>query len=166
MDKSKIIEQNKNLVLKYPWLLPRNRFSDLAPKDYDFSYTEIDELPDGWRIAFGDSICEEIQRVLEKYDAVNKFRVIQIKEKYGSLRWYHGGLSREVAKEVEEIISKYEDISARTCIDCGKPATKISLDWICPWCDDCSKKHPDFRFKPIKDYFDEIRERFGENNGL
>ena len=38
---------------------------------------------------------------------------------------------------MEKIIPKYEELSYHTCINCGKPATKRSTGWICPYCDDC-----------------------------
>ena len=31
----------------------------------------------------------------------------------------------------------YEDMSAKTCIVCGEPATHMTKGWICPVCDNC-----------------------------
>ena len=45
-------------------------------------------MPMGWRRAFGEEMCEEILQVLIKYDCVDLYRITQIKEKYGTLRWY------------------------------------------------------------------------------
>ena len=77
----KIIAENKRLVEEYPFLIPRNRFTDEIPDDYDYTYTELDDMPDGWRKAFGEQMCAEIKEALgpDIYD----YRVIQIKEKYG-----------------------------------------------------------------------------------
>jgi hypothetical protein len=58
---------------------------------------------------------------------------MQIKEKFGELRWY----DEFSTQDVQDIIDKYEDISRRTCLICGKPATKMSTGWISPYCDDC-----------------------------
>ena len=33
------IEKNKELIKKYPFLLPRNVWTDKVPEDYDYSYT-------------------------------------------------------------------------------------------------------------------------------
>ena len=44
---------------------------------------------------------------------------------------------RSFTLEIFEIIEKYENLSYHTCINCGKPATKISTGWICPYCDNC-----------------------------
>lgn len=134
------IEENKELCRKYPWLYPRNVWTDEPVEDYDYSYTLLDDMPSGWCIAFGKQMCEEINNVLKKADWVNKYRIIQIKEKFGSLRWYDSTVPAEISDEIQNIIDKYEEISAKTCISCGKPATRISTGWICPWCDDCSKE--------------------------
>lgn len=105
-DYEKIIEYNRALTDKYPWLIPTNTFSgvritttepgfyggcDDIPS-YDYSYTELDQMPDGWRIAFGEQMCEEIHQELVKFDCVDKYRILQIKEKFGGLRWYDDGV--------------------------------------------------------------------------
>ena len=101
-------------------------------------YTELDALDKGWRIAFGDDICKEIKAALFKsggYKALFRYRITQIKEKWGQLEWY----CNYCPKEVDDIISKYQKISRRTCIVCGKPAKWQSSGWIAPFCDDCIK---------------------------
>ena len=42
-------------------------------------------------------------------------------------------------------IQKYENLSWETCVKCGKPATHLSIGWICPYCEDCVNKseHPE-----------------------
>lgn len=97
------------------------------------TYTELDALESGWRKAFGIQICKDLRKQLIKDHYLFKYRITQIKEKFGYLHWYDEGAS----KAVYDIISHYEDISANTCIVCGKPATKITGGWICPYCDDC-----------------------------
>lgn len=99
------------------------------------SYTELDAMDTGWRKAFGIQICKEIRTALLKkgWKYLFNYRIVQIKEKYGTLRWYDNNST----KEIFEIIDKYEDLSYHTCINCGKPATKISTGWICPYCDNC-----------------------------
>lgn len=132
------IKHNKELVKKYPFLLPRNRFSDKVIEDYDYTYTELDEMPEGWKIAFGEPMCKEIAEDLIKYNYLDEYRIAQIKEKFGSLRWYDNGVPE--GSHVYDIIKKYEYISEKTCIRCGNKATKQSLGWISPWCNDCTSK--------------------------
>ena len=55
------IQENKELIKRYPFLLPRNRWTGEVAEDYDYHYTELDGMPDGWRIAFGKQMCEEIR---------------------------------------------------------------------------------------------------------
>jgi hypothetical protein len=100
------------------------------------SYTELDAMPYGWRKAFGIQMCKDIKNALINelgYKGLFNYRISQIKEKFGSLRWYDNGGT----KNIHNIIDKYEDLSYKTCINCGKPATKISQGWISPYCDDC-----------------------------
>lgn len=116
---------NKELIRKYPWLEPRNNWSGKRisvcaghdgeegfwpgdPKlhpEYNYEYTVLDDMPEGWRIAFGDLMCEEIDHELRRFDYQDKYEITEIKEKYGSLRWYDNGtpykLSEKPAKEFE-----------------------------------------------------------------
>lgn len=98
------------------------------------SYTELDAMESGWRKTFGIQMCKEIRTALlsKGWKYLFKYRIMQIKEKFGELRWY----DEFSTKDVHDIINKYEDISRHTCIVCGKPATKISTGWICPYCDE------------------------------
>ena len=136
--KKKLKMENKRLCERYPFLQLYNPWTDkLIKSDY---YTNLDEMPDGWRRAFGQEMCEEIRKVLIKGNYLYDYRVVQIKEKFGALRWYDNGAPDSIYRELQDIINKYEEISARTCIWCGRPATKISLGWISPWCDNCAEK--------------------------
>ena len=130
---------NTELVERYPFLALKNVWTGIIIEGYDpeIDGTYLDNMPDGWRIAFGEQMCEEIREALLKANYLDKYFITQIKEKYGSLRWYDTGATEEVYK----IIAKYEELSKRTCCVCGKPATKITRDWICPYCDDCYEKY-------------------------
>lgn len=101
------------------------------------TYTELDFMPEGWRKAFGIKMCDEIKKELKKYKFLHKYRIAQIKEKYGSLRWYDFGAPNN--SKIQEIIDKYEVISEKTCIDCGKPAKYRTNGWISPYCENCIK---------------------------
>lgn len=125
------IEENKLLVKEYPFLLPRNRFTDKVPTDYNYTYTELDDMPEGWRIAFGEKLCAELKEALGEKN-INNYRITQIKEKYGTLRWY----DKANTKAGYNVLHKYESLSAVTCIECGKPATKITRGWVSPYCDE------------------------------
>jgi hypothetical protein len=123
------IEENKKLCEKYPFLIVKNRWTGKIPEDYDYSYTEIDDMPVGWFTAFGMKMLEELNEALG--DFREKYFITQIKEKFGGLRWYDFGAT----EAAHEVIDKYEKLSYTTCIECGQPATKIKGGWISPYCD-------------------------------
>lgn len=142
-------DHNKKLIERYPFLSPRNRWDDTISSSYDYTYTELDDMPKGWRIAFGIKMLEEIRAELIKNDFLDKYRIIQIKEKYGQLRWYDNGSTNEILN----IITKYEQLSEITCIVCGAPATQISLGWISPYCDYCAAEFDNQKYKPIDSFY-------------
>lgn len=112
--------------------------------EYKFLKKCTMEIPNGW-INLVSALCEEIQNVINEKN-LEDYEVCQVKEKFGELRWYDWGGS----PEIDEIIEKYRRKSQQTCASCGKPATKISLGWICPWCDDCAKLIND-KFRNIEE---------------
>lgn len=144
--------ENKRLIEEYPFLMPRNRWTDKVPDDYNYEYTELDSMPDGWRKAFGEQMCKELKEELIRVNYLDDYRISQIKEKYGTLRWYDFGNT----KEGYEIIHKYEGLSAQTCIHCGKPAKWMTTDWISPFCDDCINTFEDSEYViPIDEYLND-----------
>lgn len=132
-----IREYNKTLVEKYPFLLPRNRWTDEIAENYDYSWTELDSMPIGWRIRFGDEMVEEISQELKRCNYEYEYRILQIKEKWGELRWYGSGLIKGC--KVWDIIEKYSALSRIICIKCGDLATKESQGWISPFCEACAQ---------------------------
>lgn len=103
------------------------------------TYTELDALDIGWRKAFGIQLCKDIKKALLKHGGIKlllNFRILQIKEKWGFLHFY----CNYSVDCINEIIFKYEGISEKTCINCGKPAIYRSRSWISPWCENCINK--------------------------
>lgn len=169
--------ENRKLCEKYPFLIPRNRWSGMriteaqgggywpgSPEkipEYDWERTELDEMPDGWRKAFGEQLCEELKQELLSaggQEALDNYMIIQIKEKFGYLRWYDNGCTE---RWFSEILPKYENLSERTCIHCGKPAAFISTGWISPWCEECAQGIRD-HMVPIDEWFSPIYQEEGE----
>lgn len=145
-------EKTKNLKLieQYPFLLPQQQSTAVSPANYEFGYTELDAIPDGWRTAFGEDICQEIMEELVRNNCVDTYRVLQIKEKYGELHWYSQGGTERIHCE---IVPKYEKMSRQICIQCGQPATLISEGWISPWCNTCADKMPHLHFIDINEFY-------------
>ena len=74
---------------------------------------------------FGLDICKELNALFKKSKCKNfnrKYFISQIKEKYGTLRWYDNGVPEDIYEEYSNIINKYEALSAKTCIECGAQA--------------------------------------------
>lgn len=141
-DIPKIKEYNKALVAKYPWLVDREWDPDTdtyyVREDETYLTTWLDDMPDGWRIAFSEKMCEEIQKELERTNFIDKYYIVQVKEKYGGLRWYTGGVPAD--SFLDEIAVKYEKLSYATCVECGKAAHWMCSGWISPYCTECRDK--------------------------
>lgn len=145
-------KKNYELCMKYPFLVPKDAFGE-EDEDYDYSYTYLDSIPTGWRIAFGEQWANDVQEAINKLpeDERDRIYVLQLKEKFGALRQYFSCHTDELA----EVITKYEGLSAHTCISCGAPATKISTGWISPWCDKCAEKVHD-KFVSVEEWFKDV----------
>lgn len=141
-------DQLKNWILinKYPFLMPKywnpNTMQYETDKNYKYNFTLLDEMPDGWRKAFGEMLCEEIYNALVECGGLDDYRIEQIKEKWGMLRWY----SYPSYEEVERIIDKYSVLSENICIICGKPDVPMTgHNWIYPLCKKCYCTPNDYR---------------------
>jgi len=78
-------------------------------------------------------LCEDIEKVLKENEPIG-FEVIQVKEKFGSLRFYVDGGNNTIY----QLINKAEEKSMTICENCGKPG-KIdnSKYWIKTLCEEC-----------------------------
>ena len=134
-------EQLKNWILvnKYPFLIPnKDIMSYEVIKDYDYTWTELDAMPDGWRKAFGEMMCEEIKEELIKHNCLDEYLILDIKEKFGQLRWYDNGTP--IGCNVSQIIDKYSVLSENICLICGKPDVPMTgtlPSYISPLCKSC-----------------------------
>ena len=128
-------QRNKELVERYPYLLPRNVWTDKLPDDYNYDYINgIGEIPPGWERLFLQ-LCEDIRQPLIDAGQLETFRFTQIKEKYNRLECYNNG----APEEVHRIIGKYSVMAGYICTNCGKPATFETDSYIASYCDDCWK---------------------------
>lgn len=133
--KKRIRLKNKKLLKKYPWLWPVDwRGNKITRKRLDYDFTWIDEIPRGWRIAFGMLMIKDIDKELRRYNYNKKFHILQIKEKYGEMRFYHAG----APGEVDHIIDAYSHLSTNICVVCGKvDVPMVEGGWISPFCEKC-----------------------------
>lgn len=80
--------------------------------------------------------------------------ILQIKEKYGTLRFYVGGASDHIFR----LIEKAEEKSAETCYDCGEPGYLQSHEgnpfgWYSTLCEKCGleKGHEAVKYEAEED---------------
>lgn len=132
------MKTNKELIALYPWLKLRNNWTGEIINEED---CELDWMPIGWRIAFGDELCENINKLLEKSNYVDNYRILEIKEKYGELRWYDGGVPTSISNELNDLLDKYSEKSRHVCIECGNPAEiDYNKYFLLPLCEKCKEK--------------------------
>lgn len=140
--------ENKKLIERYPFILPQHSLS--GAHSIGFESIVLDDMPVGWRTAFGEDLCKEIMEELVRNNCVDSYQVLQIKEKYGELRWYSQGGTERIHRE---IVPKYENMSRRICIQCGQPATFVSKSWVAPWCNFCAEQFHQHNCVDIDDFY-------------
>ena len=90
--------------------------------------TDYDEAPWGWQ-----TIVDNLEAQLRYIDPF--YRVVQVKEKFGTLRYYYdsdmpyGEAAREI---MENCVTVAEILSGRTCEACGenRTAKKVGDEYI------------------------------------
>ena len=92
------------------------------------------EIGDGWL-----SLVKPLFAYIEEYNktAETPIEVVQVKEKFGGLRFY----VHHSTPELDDMIEQAEMKSYTTCEYCGKPGkTRSKNHWLCTLCKDCAKK--------------------------
>lgn len=112
------------------------------------TFIEWDAVEKGWKKAFGNQYLKDLKKQLKKDKILYKWRITQIKEKFGTFRLY----CNYGSNELYNLIDKYEKLSWETCINCGKPSTHISTGWISPYCEECAKKEQGMNFVTIEEF--------------
>lgn len=103
-------------------------------------------LPQGWTMSLVPQLIDELIGTLQNY--VDDFQVVDCKEKFGAIRIYWEWRDREYTdselqdldklwEKVDAVITKYERISIRACVNCGAPATHYTAGYILPLCEKC-----------------------------
>ncbi len=135
-------ELDKQLCEKYP-LIFRNRYKDMKETAMCWGF----EHGDGWYQIL-DSLCGQIQHYTDwnnenyekgykQYKKVPQVVAVQVKEKFGSLRFYYDGGDEHISG----MVRMAESWASHTCEQCGAPGTMRTGGWIKTLCD----KHEDER---------------------
>ena len=126
----------------------RNKLFDKYPKifrqkDLPMSQTCMCwgiEVGDGWYDII-DMLCCQIKWHIahnlkdnEDPDSV-QIEATQVKEKYGTLRFYYDGGNEFISG----LVSMAEGMSGRICERCGCPGTQNTVGWIKTLCKKCNE---------------------------
>jgi hypothetical protein len=100
----------------------------------------LERIPDGWGrwIQCGAGWYPILSRLEERLREIDPdFRVHQIKEKFGNLRFYWAGQNCDAG---EAAVAKAEVEAARTCEVCGRPGhPRTRHGWLRTLCGDCAQ---------------------------
>lgn len=104
-------------------------FPDLYREHKLLPYQSLIGIGDGWF-----KILWDLSKELSKLDPIP--RALQVKEKFGTLRFYYDNGSDEAHTLVHEAELK----SALTCETCGAAGNLRGTGWLRTECDECHKQ--------------------------
>ena len=94
------------------------------------------ECGDGW-FDLVYKLSEDIESQLNRDPKVaSQFYVLQVKEKFGGLRFYTGPSN----KLIDQLVSEAEDRSFTVCEFCGDPGTPRGGSWVQTLCGPCEER--------------------------
>ena len=116
------------------------------------------ECGDGWFIIV-DLLMSNIQHLIDwnnqnfekgytQYKQVPQVTLDQVKEKFGTLRFYYTG-GDDV---IDGMVRMAESMSAVTCESCGNPGEQTRGGWIKTICSPCEIKREEDRAKQLAEY--------------
>jgi len=116
----------KGLILEYPELFG----TTFDPRETAICFGF--EIGNGWLQVFKKYLPELSKEILD--NELKDFKIVQVKEKFGSIRIY----TQYTTEGVETIINKIEAECETTCEECGSPEGKFRQDgWLRVLCDKC-----------------------------
>jgi hypothetical protein len=123
-------ELDEQLCQKYP-LIFANRYRPMNETAMCWGF----DCGDGW-FNILDQLCSNIQHHIDwknkKEPVVEQVVADQVKEKFGTLRFYYSGGDEHIAG----MVAMAESMSGVTCEDCGKPGRSRGFGWITTVCDE------------------------------
>lgn len=123
-------ELENNLVKEFPNLYKQ---TSLSPQETCMCWGFC--CGDGW-----EKIIYNLSKKITELDP--NVEAVQVKEKFGGLRFYIGSVIQDKADEVYDAISEAESESFKTCEYCGtkENVTTKGPGWIKTLCNDCRKE--------------------------
>jgi hypothetical protein len=94
------------------------------------------ECGEGW-----NNLLDNLMTKISTIDTEKEVRVQQIKSKFASLRFYYYGPSeKDKDDKIQKLVEEAEDLSIKTCEECGRPGKVRGKGWIYVACDRCQTK--------------------------
>ena len=123
-------ELDKQLCEKYPKIFA-DRYKPMTETAMCWGF----ECGEGW-FNIIDQLCHNIQRHIDwknrNKEEVAQVIAEQVKEKFGTLRFYYRGGD----DYVDGLVSMAESITEVTCEECGKPGKSRDGGWIRTLCEE------------------------------
>src|SRR5215470_5911466 len=107
------------------------------PEKYKFSVT----VGEGWK----KLVCD----LVDKLDRIQPFTVLQVKEKFGTLRFYTQ-TKKEPAKKFIATLERAYAASGKICEDCGGKGKLRGDGWVRTLCIPCNKAFLKMRAERFK----------------
>lgn len=127
-------ELDRKLVAAYPMLYKQRHL----PASETCMYWGF-SCDDGWYDLLNECSAklEELNKTLPED---SRIVAMQVKEKFGGLRFYAKGGTKEVADAMNAAIREAEGKSYKTCEYCGKVGEERPTSWIRVLCSECYEK--------------------------
>lgn len=126
-------ELDEALCAKYPEIF-RDRYGNMRETAMCWGFS----CGDGWYNIL-DAACANIKNhennLTRNKKEFHPVIATQIKEKYGTLRFYYNGGD----EYIDGVVAMAESMSARTCETCGAPGELRGLGWVYTACDEHTK---------------------------
>jgi hypothetical protein len=116
-----------------------------CPNLYQDRHKPMSETCMCWGFECGDGWEPLIRELSVKLEALivalpeaehGNYRAMQVKEKFGTLRFYMSSST----DEMEALINEAEEKSAITCEECGQAGSMRGGSWLSTRCDACNDK--------------------------
>lgn len=151
-------EKQRNWAIKYNEMAQAGKsgnaelFADLVAQEYaDKPTISADYIRER---------CEEMIKnpLRDVPDAIPQVTLDQVKEKFGTLRFYYSGGDEYISG----MVTMAEAMSGTTCESCGNPGERKGGGWVHTYCDPCEEKRELARKKSDEEY--EFKKLLKEGN--
>jgi hypothetical protein len=120
----------------------KEKFEQFLFKEFPFIETKHFYCGDGWfNLIY--SLSHLIEQIVKK-DNLKDFKVIQVKEKFGCLRYY----IENTNKDIFDLTIKASNQSCFICEECGQLGElRQDLGWLKTLCPECYKEFKNKKYK-------------------